>query len=287
MIYKLSIGDIVIQLIMTHENMYLKIAPFIVNKEPDYLISIKYVKKINVIKSKPIFEMQHEKIYEIDTLRMIDGYHQEDIQYRIKINSHKTKYEIIIQGNDRSDELEYVLSEKVITDILARHTRFLIHGSAIEDSSKAIIFCGSSQIGKTTIAKTWLNEYTHSHFINDDKPLLTKEHDYISISGHPWAGSEGVSNKISVPLFAIIFIQRGLENQVIEIDNHEKIKLLMEHFKKSIDPIFTERLMYVIEDIIKSNIVIIYQSVNDKHTIHTLKQYLDNVNNNLRGMIHE
>lgn len=272
MVYNISVGGIAIQLKLLNKSNVLAITPFITTRKPEYYISFEFVHSLEPLLEQPLFTMSNEHVYDQGNYRVID-----ESSYRIIIDKQIKSYKVLIlkhQTNDL-DELEYVISEKIITEIMALRHQFLLHGSAIVYNSKAIICSGHTQTGKTTLTKAWIKEHPESKYINDDKPLFSIEQEKIYISSHPWAGTEGLAKDIKAELETIIFVKKGIVNQVIEIDNHQKIGLLMEHFKKSIDSNVTKNLLDMIDKIIKNHKIIIYQHANDQNSIKTLYDYLN------------
>lgn len=272
MVYNISVGGIVIQLKLLSKSDILAIKPFISTQKPQYYISFECVNSLDPLLESPLFSMSNEHVYDQENLRLIDG-----PCYRIVIDQHRKSYQVLILKHQVNDlhELEYVISEKIITEILAPKFQFLLHGSAILYRNKAIICSGHSQTGKTTLTKAWIKEHPESKYINDDKPLFSVDQEKVYVSSHPWAGTEGLANDIKAELDTIIFVQKGIVNQIIEIDNHQKIGLLMEHFKKSIDSNVTQNILYMIDQIIKNHQIIIYQQANDKNSIKTLYDYFN------------
>ena len=272
MVYNISVGGIAIQLKLLNKSNVLAITPFITTRKPEYYISFEFAHSLEPLLEQPLFTMSNEHVYDQGNYRVID-----ESSYRIIIDKQIKSYKVLIlkhQTNDL-DELEYVISEKIITEISALRHQFLLHGSAIVYNNKAIICSGHTQTGKTTLTKAWIKEHPESKYINDDKPLFSIEQEKIYISSHPWAGTEGLAKDIKAELETIIFVKKGIVNQVIEIDNHQKIGLLMEHFKKSIDSNVTKNLLDMIDKIIKNHKIIIYQHANDQNSIKTLYDYLN------------
>lgn len=173
---------------------------------------------------------------------------------------------------ERLKELEYVLTGLIFVELALFHNRLAIHSSAIKVEEEGVLFSASSGTGKSTHTKHWISEYDAS-FINDDKPLIYKQNGEFVVSGTPWCGKELKHNNITVPVRAIVFLERG-ENLIINMSNKEKIIHLM---KNSIRP-RNEHLMEVasniIDEVVNEIPMIRYQASITPSSAQTIYKYL-------------
>lgn len=134
----------------------------------------------------------------------------DDILFEKKktLNSYKDSFE------DSSFETTAVYRK--ICDKLLGGDIFLMHGSAVSVDNEAYLFIAPSTTGKTTHTKLWLKNIKGSFVVNGDKPLI-KVGEEILIYGTPWCGKEKMQTNTSVPLKAIVCLERAEENKLEEI----------------------------------------------------------------------
>lgn len=92
---------------------------------------------------------------------------------------------------------------------------FVFHSSSICSGGEGIAFSAKSGTGKSTHTKLWLENIPDTFILNDDTPIifLGKDNKFY-ISGTPWAGTTGINKNSTVPLKAIVFLERGEENEI-------------------------------------------------------------------------
>ena len=84
-----------------------------------------------------------------------------------------------------------------------------------------------SGVGKSTHAKNWrtlLGE--RCHIVNGDKPLLRRTDGAFLAYDSPFHGKEGWHETTSVPLGAILFLERGERNEITPLTPSEAFPLL-------------------------------------------------------------
>lgn len=87
----------------------------------------------------------------------------------------------------------------------------LIHACGIDDSGRGYLFSGSSNHGKTTMARLWQKEAV---ILNDERVVLRQHNGRYWIYGTPWHGEyERVSTR-GVPLEKIFFLKKSKVNRV-------------------------------------------------------------------------
>ena len=111
----------------------------------------------------------------------------------------------------------YVVYQK-IADQMIQYDTLLMHGAVIAKDNNAYMFMAPSNVGKSTRAKLWLEEYQDSIIVNGDKPLIKITEDNAIACGTPWCGKEGWNTNIMVPLRAILMLERADDNRKSEIE---------------------------------------------------------------------
>ena len=144
-----------------------------------------------------------------------------------------TREDLENETSNSADGKVYVNEEisalyRKIADLLVEDNIIVFHSSAICVNGGAFLITARSGVGKSTHARN-LEEYIGEEFkyINDDKPLLEVSDNGVVVYGTPWNGKERISNNISAPLKAILFLNRGETNTYRKIDNKEEIYIKM------------------------------------------------------------
>ena len=164
------------------------------------------------------------------TKRYCDGFiTDEKADYSITI----TEEDLENESSNSTDGKVYVNEEisalyRKIADLLVEEDIIVFHSSAISVNDSAFLITARSGVGKSTHSRN-LKEFIGESFkyINDDKPLLKVTDNEVVVFGTPWNGKERISNNISAPLKAIIFLNRGESNTYRKIINKEEIYIKM------------------------------------------------------------
>ncbi len=118
---------------------------------------------------------------------------------------------------------EQILYQAFYTIVKSKESSdFLIHSSGVIYKGKAFIFAGSSNSGKSTIAKL-SDEYT---VLNDEICLVTKNSAGYYLSGTPFNGLFSGKKAGGAPLAAVFLIAHGKENRFVNIRKSEAVKIL-------------------------------------------------------------
>ncbi len=132
--------------------------------------------------------------------------------FRVKVTLDEIKTFISSRGiSGLSDATaERILVYKKISAKLAERGAFLLHSSVISYKGCGIAFVASRGVGKTTHAMLWKHSFWDDvEFVNGDKPIISRDGSAFVANATPWRGKEGLGGKLSVPLSAIVFVERG------------------------------------------------------------------------------
>lgn len=117
------------------------------------------------------------------------------------------------------DEVAYLATGSLFNRKLTAFNGLMLHSSAIAMDGKAYLFSAHSGTGKSTHTSLWKQVFgdkvTH---INDDKPIVRKIDNKFMAFGTPWSGKTDLNSNISVPVAAIVFIERAKENSIRPVD---------------------------------------------------------------------
>ena len=143
--------------------------------------------------------------------------------------------------------IETMVVLRKVAEGLIDHDTFAMHGAAIAVNNNGFLFTADSGVGKTTHILKWLNKITESFVVNGDKPFIHVG-DMPLVCGSPWAGKENLYTNTTVPLKAIIIMERNANNIIRKISFAEAFPYL---YKQSHRPKDTEKLKRTI-NLIKS-----------------------------------
>lgn len=106
--------------------------------------------------------------------------------------------------------LEALAVYRKICDALLEDNLFLFHCSAVGLDKEAVLFTAPSGTGKSTQASLW-KQYWKDRvcIVNDDKPLIRIDGDEVTVYGTPWSGKHHRNTNCSLPVRAVILLERG------------------------------------------------------------------------------
>lgn len=155
-----------------------------------------------------------------------------DIEIHINEDMIRKEIERIKQEDGQSFDTksaEKLLVHRIISEELLTFDTLLMHGAVIALDGAAYMFTAKSGTGKTTHIQNWLENAEGAYVVNGDKPFIICEADKSPLAcGSPWAGKENLQTNTSVPLKAIVFLERASENRMERISSARAFPLLFE-----------------------------------------------------------
>ncbi len=123
---------------------------------------------------------------------------------------------------------ESICAYRHICDRISAYGVFLMHSSVIEVDGSAYAFAAKSGVGKSTHTALWLKNIPRARVVNGDKPLFRLEaNGAITVFGTPWNGKEEWGERISAPLAAVCFLERGETNEIRTATEAETVEKLV------------------------------------------------------------
>lgn len=173
------------------------------------------------------------------------------------------------------DVAERIIVYKKISARLAERGCFLLHSSVISYKGQGIAFVASRGVGKTTHAMLWKHSFWDDvEFVNGDKPIVSCNGGVCMAHATPWCGKEGLCGKSSVPLRAIVFIERGSVPTVKSITPTEAVHMLKDQTVAPEDRAFDTRFADSIAMMLRS-VPLYSATVNmDKESAIAVKNYI-------------
>ncbi len=118
--------------------------------------------------------------------------------------------------------LESLCCYRQISLKITEYNSYLMHAAVIEVDNNGYAFLARSGTGKTTHTRLWKELLGEKmQYVNGDKPLIRIINNIPYAYGTPWSGKEGYNKNTKVKLKALCFIERGLQNSIIELPKKE------------------------------------------------------------------
>lgn len=172
----------------------------------------------------------------------------EEIEEEGRMSDQQRKIEGLPSFQFEPSYLETLTIYRKIATEMMSHGILLMHGSVIAVDGEAYLFTALSGTGKSTHVRLWRRLFgPRAVMVNDDKPLVRVAQGNRSIVyGTPWDGKHHLSNNISVPLKAIVFLERGKENEIHEVDAKWMFPVLMQQSFRTDDAMGAIRSMQLL-----------------------------------------
>lgn len=149
------------------------------------------------------------------------------------------------QPEAKNHYIETLLVYRKLSLCLLDHGILLMHGSCLAVDGEGVLFTALSGTGKSTHTRMWREMLgDRVVMVNDDKPLISvNTPNSPQIYGTPWNGKHNLSTNIAVPLKAIVYLERGEENEIHEIDAKEIFPVLVQQTFRTEDVDVTMKVL--------------------------------------------
>jgi len=134
----------------------------------------------------------------------------------------------------------YPTDRVVIVNRLTHMGRIVLHAGGVVLDGKAYVFCGRSEVGKSTMAELWCRLHG-AHLLNDDRIVLRVAGEVIEAFAAPWCGVGRVASPASAPLGGIFHLAQAEENRIDELALTESAAALL---ATSAVPFYNERAVH-------------------------------------------
>ena len=141
-------------------------------------------------------------------------------------------------------QLTYNILGLVFDYVVQMYGGFVFHSSSVCYNGAGVAFSAKSGTGKSTHTALWLNNFEGSFILNDDTPLIYKAADgEFYISGTPWAGTTGINRNVSVPIKALVSLERGIDNSIVPITPAQSMSFLFEGIKAPLNGLMLSNIL--------------------------------------------
>lgn len=147
------------------------------------------------------------------------------------------------------------------------------HGALVEESGRGFLLCADSGVGKTTHARMW-RDHKNALILNGDRAACYQKQGQWFGFGTPWCGTSGEYLNRSVPLQAVVILERGKENRVSPING-------MSLFAHTVYPAWnqtaTETMLSLLDRFLTAIPVLKLECTPDASAVEVLYQALENL----------
>ena len=128
---------------------------------------------------------------------------------------------------------DFSFAGQAFSQLMLERERMVLHGSCIAYRDRAVVFTAPSGTGKSTHTGLWMEHVPGTVYINDDTPVIRLDReDGVLACGSPWSGKTRLNANISAPLSAVIFLERGSENEIRPLPPLEALGRLLGEVRK-------------------------------------------------------
>ena len=231
-----------------------KLLPYItdISADTDITVSICHtsgdidVKKDNLIKLSDIMYFYSEAEYDVAF------YYDSNISKtiaKIEFSKDYKNIDIIVYNLKENhgvddNQLVFNIVGTAINYAALMNSSFVFHSSSLCYEGSGVAFSAKSGTGKSTHTSLWLHNFPGTFILNDDTPIITQGKDgMFYICGTPWAGTTGINQNFTVPLKALVFLERGEHNTMTRLLPQEAIKPFFEGIRTPLtDSMFSKCL---------------------------------------------
>ena len=174
--------------------------------------------------------------------RILPGF-DDMVSVRMDFQSNEATLSLLSLDDDNRDRRDFIFAGQAFSNLILTKDRIVLHGSCIAYRGKAIIFSAPSGTGKSTHTGLWAENLKDVIYINDDTPVVDVSHadGAVFACGSPWSGKNQKNTNVIVPLCAVVFLERGTENEICPIGKTEAMARLLGEVRKLPLRCFVER----------------------------------------------
>lgn len=118
-------------------------------------------------------------------------------------------------GAETPYAFNYPCDQVAVLNALAPRGVCVVHAGAVEFNGQALIFCGRSGAGKTTLSRLCRDH--GATLLNDDRQFLFIKNGKPYVAPTPWHGSEPEINNRTIPLRAILHLNQAPHNTLTPV----------------------------------------------------------------------
>lgn len=165
---------------------------------------------------------------------------------------------------------------RLLIPCMLKKNRLTFHGVLLEHRGRGIILSAPSGTGKTTHARMWRDD-RNALIINGDRAACAKTEGVWTGYGLPWSGTSGEQVNRSVPVFALVVLERGDRNEAVRVtDPLEAFFAVLPQVQyPSWDKDLSGKAMDLLEDFLRSVPVIRLRCLPEPAAVDVLAEALE------------
>ena len=177
--------------------------------------------------------------------------------------------------SDTAGQLAFEYLGQIMPSVLLNHHILTFHGVLMEHNGRGIIISADSGVGKTTHARLW-RDHRNALIINGDRATCRNVNGVWTGFGLPWSGSSGEQINRSVPLQALVVLERGEVNQAHPVTGLEAFGGVLPHMQCPVwDEELTGTAMDLLDDFLGAIPVIRLRCRPDVEAVEVLQKVLE------------
>ena len=134
-------------------------------------------------------------------------------------------------GRSRGFALSYPLDELLFQHHLAHAGGLVLHACGVAIGGRAVLFCGRSGAGKTTLARLFRRVLPAATVLSDDRIVVRRRGRSWRAFGTPWHGSGRFATAGSAPVAAVAFLEQSRGTRLLPIPvANAAVRLLAQSF---------------------------------------------------------
>ena len=185
---------------------------------------------------------------------------------------------ILLQdSSNTSGELALEYLGQIVPSFFLKYGIIMFHGVLMEYEGQGIIISAPSGTGKTTHARLW-RDNKHALIINGDRAVCREEDGIWTGFGLPWSGTSGEQINRSVPIKAMVVLERSECNQAFRIGELEAFGAALPNILcPAWDADLTGKAMDLLNDFLQEIPVIRLQCRPDSESVEVLSKVLEDL----------
>ncbi|MEM7393419.1 MAG: hypothetical protein AAF492_13830 [Verrucomicrobiota bacterium] len=121
--------------------------------------------------------------------------------------------------------LNYPYDQAILMNRLSWLSAGVVHACGVEIDGRAWLFCGRSDVGKTTMGRRWRRH--GGTLLNDDRMVLRLMGGEVFAAPSPWPGEERTVINRMLPLGGIFHLRQGDWNRIEDLSVPEALARLV------------------------------------------------------------
>lgn len=257
--------------------------------------------KLNNVDESEIDVVFHMNVLETDEfanakcLRRTGAYELLETQHGLFLLNHwgniRFGYGVWMADLYKGNTIQIYVNEGMVNQIPINIVRFMgtiglhsvllmkklpvLHASYVEYNKRAVLFSAPSGTGKSTQAELW-KEIAGAEIINGDRVLLREKNGIWNAYGYPCCGSSDICVNKTLPVAAIVILQKGTENVIEELTTGQKVRMLVSAMELYLwENKEMEQAFIISEELIAKVPMIKLVCRPDSEAVQELKQFLE------------